>query len=300
MNFPLPSHLNFQQCYVEKYGSKANLIDKAKNGDITAQADLGFAYSEGSGDLLGIAKDNDKAIGWLNSAVEKGYELPSILGKLGELLDRKGTLPCQRKAHEMYHRAAKLGCTSSQLNLAEMYRCGVEGVVNEDLKEAFKWFKIAADEDTTGHGVEDLGEFGRLLAGTMKKLGDAVGGTKLRALTSLYKYYLEGDCPEGQPQPAKAVHYLTRAAELGDTEAQLSLGQIYLNGSCEQNKDIERARRWLGKASASGDVRANQVSSFLWRVGLGTGWGGGGRWVKDLPEFLRFNLTRGSHSGFHG
>ena len=256
MNFPIPDYVNFQKFCRETYGSIENLISKAKNGDITAQADLGLAYSEGCGDL--IPKDHDKAIGWLSTAVERGCERPFFLGKLGELLDRKGTPVNQRKAYEMYHRAARLGCTTSQLNLAEMYRCGVEGVVNEDLNEAFKWYKKAADEDSFELD-SDLGVLERLYAGTMKKIESAVGSSKQRALAFLYKYYLEGECPEGRPQPTKAVYYLTRAAELGDTEAQLKLGQIYLNGSCEQIKDVAKAKRWLGKASASGDIRAKQV-----------------------------------------
>ena len=257
MNFPEPGDFNFQKHCLETYGSIENLIDKAKNGEIIAQADLGCAYSEGCGDLL--PKDNEKAIGWLNTAVQRGYELPSILGKLGELLDLKGTPLYQQKAYEMYHRAAKLGCANSQINLAEMYRCGVEGVVNEDLNEAFKWLKRAAGEDLSDDG-RDLGFFGGLLAGTMQKTDNALGGVlKRRALGLLYKYYLEGDCPERRPQPTKGVHYLTRAAELGDTEAQLELGQIYLTGNCEQVKDIVKARRWLQKASAQGDIKAKQV-----------------------------------------
>ena len=258
MNFPIPSDLNFKKYCIETHGSIENLIAKAKNGEIVAQADLGMAFSEGFGNEL--LKDTDKAIGWLNTAVERGYEFPSILEKLGELLDLKGTPQYRRKAYEMYHRAARLGSTTSQLNLAEMYRYGVEGVVNEDLKEAFKWYKKAAGEGANDDGVEDLGELGRLCAGTMKTIQNAVGGAKQRALMSLYKYYLEGDCPEGRPQPTKAVYYLTRAAELGDTEAQLNLGEICLTGSCEQIKDLAKARRWLGKASANGNIRAKQVS----------------------------------------
>ena len=80
-----------------------------------------------------------------------------------------------------------------------------------------------------------------------------------RYIRLLFKNYLNGDCPEGRPQPTKAVYYLTRAAELGDAEAQLELGQIYLTGGCEQLKDVARARRWLQKVSAHGDVRAKQV-----------------------------------------
>ena len=261
MNFPIPSDLNFRKYCIDKYGSIENLKDKAKNSEIVAQADLGAAYSEGLGDEL--PKDTDKAIGWLNSAVDRGYEIPYILGKLGELLDRKGTPLHRRKAYEMYHRAARLGCTTSQLNLAEMYRCGVEGVVNEDLNEAFKWYKKAADEDLSDVN-SDLEPLRKLYVGTVKKQ-NAGDDSKQRALASLYKYYLEGDCPEGRPQPTKAVYYLTRAAEMGDAEAQLKLGQIYLTGKCgpqENMKDIVRARRWLGKAAANGDVTAKQVSCF--------------------------------------
>ena len=251
MNFPIANDLTFQKYCIDNYGSIEELIHKAKKGEIDAQADLGCAYSEGFGDLL--PKDDDKAIGWLSTAVDKGYEIPAFLGKLGELLDRKGTVRHQQKAYEMYHRAAKLGCRNSQLNLAEMYRCGVEGVVNEDIKEAFKWYKMAADE---GESDYELGPMHNLLSGTVKKLNNA---SKPRALKFLYKYYLEGKCPEGHPQPTKAIHYLTRAAEIGDSEAQCNLGQIYLNGSCEQTKDVSKARRWLKKASTNGDAVAKQV-----------------------------------------
>ena len=256
MNFSFAGDHNLRKYCIEKYGSIENLKYKAKNGEIIPQADLEVAYSEGLGDEL--PRDTDKAIGWLSTAVEKGCETPYILGKLGELLYRKGTLPHQRKAYEMYLRAANLGCTSSQLNLAEMYRCGVEGVVNEDLNEAFKWYKKAADEEPSPVG-SDLGVYG----GTMKKLENSIGGPKRKALIALYMNYRKGDCPEGQPQPTKAVYYLTRAAELGETKAQLELGQIFLTGRCgpqENKQDIVRARRWLGKAAASGDVRAKQVS----------------------------------------
>ena len=243
------------QYYKETYGSVENLIAVAKNGDITAQAFLGMAYSEGVEDF--VEMDSEKAIGWLNTAIDNDYVHPLMLTKFGELLDLKGTPQHQRKAYEMYHRAAKLGCTESQLSLAEMYRFGVEGVVNEDIKEAFEWYKRAADESIFDNNIE-VETFGQqLLAGTMKKTdGNAA---KQKALKLLYQNYLEGDCPEGRPQPTKAVYYLTRAAELGDTEAQLELGKIYFIGSCEQIKDTSKAKRWFGKAAASGDVMAKEV-----------------------------------------
>ena len=246
-----------QKHYKELYGSVENLITQAKNGNTSAQADLGFAYCDGLADF--VEKDSEKAIGWLDTAVENGYISPSVCGKLGELLDLKGTPHHQRKAYKMYHTAAQFGCPNSQINLAEMYRCGVKGVVNEDIKEAFKWYKNAAGE-TTYDGNTELGAIGRLFAGTMNSMGNAIFGPfRQKALTFLYKYYLEGDCPEGRPQPTKAVHYLTRAAELGNTKAQLRLGEIYLNGSCEQMKDLKKAKRWLDKAARGDDVRAKEV-----------------------------------------
>jgi len=241
---------------IDSYGSIKNLISLAKNGNITAQEALGTAYSEGVQDF--VEKDVEKAIGWLNSAVENGCVNPLIFTKLGELLDLSGKPQYKRKAYELYHRAAEMGSTEAQINLAEMYRVGIEGVVNEDIKEAFEWYKKAADEAADVNAEE--GAIGRLLAGTLNAMRG--NEARLNALKLLYLNYLDGDCPEGRPQPTKAVYYMTRAAELGDTEAQLKLGEIYLNGSCEQIKDVKKAKRWLGKASASGNAVAKQVSSL--------------------------------------
>ena len=263
MDFFTKGDFNMAKYLKELYGSVENLITQAKKGNVSAQIDLGIAYCEGLEDF--VEQDSEKAIGWLNTAVENGCVFPSVLQKLGQLLDLKGEPHNQRKAYEMYHRAARLGSTSAQLNLAEMYRCGVEGVVNEDIKEAFEWYKKAAGESAVDYNT-DMGALGPLFAATMNKLGNAIDGFRQKALTSLYKYYLEGECPEGRPQPTKAVHYLTRAAELGDTGAQRELGQVYLTGSCEQIKDLKKAKRWLEKASTSGDVMARQVSGLCSHV----------------------------------
>ena len=260
MDFSPKAGVNVEKYYKDSYGSVENLIDLARNGNATAQRDLGMAYSQGIENF--VEKDMEKATGWLDSAVGNGCVHPLIFTRLGELLDLRGTPRYQQKAYEMYQRAAKLGCAESQLNLAEMYRCGVEGVVNEDIKEAFEWYKKAADEGADFNAQE--GEINRLLAGTLNAVTG--NGARLRALKLLYLNYLDGDCPEGRPQPTKAVYYLTRAAELGDTEAQLKLGEVYMTGSCEQIKDVKKAKRWLGKAAASGDVMANQVCSYSWEL----------------------------------
>ena len=189
MNSPPKAGVNVEKYYKDSYGSIENLISLAKNGNVTAQCDLGMAYSRGVRNFA--EKDMEKAIGWLNSAVDNGFNNPSIFLKLGELLDLTGKPQYKRKAFVMYHRAAETGSSAAQINLAEMYRCGVEGVVNEDIKEAFEWYKKAANESTF-EATTDLGGVGRLVAGTMKTIGDALGGARIKALTLLYKYYLDG------------------------------------------------------------------------------------------------------------
>ena len=259
MDFFSAEDFNLKNYFKESYGSVDFLIARAKMGEVFCQSDLGTAYCEGIEGF--VEKDTKKAIGWLDTAVQNGCILPSVIQKLGQLLDLTGEPHNQRKAYDLYHRAARLGSTPAQLNLAEMYRCGVEGVVNMDIKEAFEWFKIAAGETTIEYSTE-LGSLSLPIFGTMNKIRNSVD-FRQRALTFLYKYYLEGDCPEGKPQPTKAVHYLTRAAELGNTEAQLNLGKIYLEGRCEQFRDLRKAKRWLEKASASGHVEANEVG-LIW------------------------------------
>ena len=260
MEFFNAEDLNLEKHFKESYGSVDFLIARAKKGEVSCQSDLGIAYCEGIEGF--VEKDTEKAIGWLDTAVQNGCILPSVILKLGQLLDLTRKPHNQRKAYDLYHRAARLGSTPAQLNLAEMYRCGVEGVVNIDIKEAFEWFKIAAEETTIEYSTE-LGSLSLPVLGTMNKIRNSLDDNRQKALTSLYKYYLEGDCPEGKPQPTKAVHYLTRAAELGNTEAQLNLGKIYLEGRCEQSRDLRKAKRWLEKASASGHVEANEVG-LIW------------------------------------
>ena len=242
-----------EKYYKDSYGSIEKLISLAKNGNIKAQAELGTAYSEGVENF--VEKDVDKAIGWLNSAVDSGFDDPWIYLILGQVMDLTSEPQYKRKVYELYHRAAEMGITEAQINLAEIYRCGLEGVVNEDLKESFEWYKKAADEAADFNAEE--GAIDRLRTWTL----NAIRGNeaRLKALRLLYMNYNDGYCPEGRPQPTKAIYYLTRAAELGDTEAQLELGQICLAGSCEQIKDVKKAKRWLGKASASGNAVAKQV-----------------------------------------
>ena len=130
VNERLLGSATFPKFIRDRYGSVEKLISQARSGAWEAQQYLGFSYSEGI-EELSIRKDTDKAIGWLTSAVDKGSPSPSAINKLATLLDVKGreegSSVLQRRAYELYHKAAESGCAYSQFNLAEIYRCGVEG-----------------------------------------------------------------------------------------------------------------------------------------------------------------------------
>ena len=242
-----------EQEIIKKYGSVEELIKQAKDGNAMAQQEVGLGYYHG---YLGFAKDADKAIGWLEAAIANVHStiVPcTVIGSLATAYDAKDGSAYKRKAYQLYLKAAKLGDPNSQINLAEIYRCGLKNVVNEDLNEAFKWYRIAAGEEVDESTQNDpMVKIARTLTMMLPK-------SKLKALRFLYKYYLIGDCPEGKPQPTKAVYYLNRAAIMGDAVSQLELGKLYMAGKCNLPKDLMKAMEWFEKAKEKGDIEAKEV-----------------------------------------
>lgn len=250
------TNINVKDYILEHYESVDALKEKAKVGqDWQAQADLAMAYQRGAPEL-NIEKDLDSAIGWYESSIHRGNCNPLDYLSLGTLNDIKGTVRHQRRAYELYMQAASLGSLRAASNLAEMFRCGVKGVVNEDLEEAFKWYRRVAGEEQFSDDQEDTSNPSFYFKGTMRNFDI---DSKLDALKKLHKYYMAGDCPEGKPQPYKAVYYLKKAAELGDPAAQKVLGLSYLTGESGNPKDLNKAKRWLGKAANSGEQEAQKV-----------------------------------------
>jgi TPR repeat protein len=250
------SQFNFRDHVLSRYGSIENLKEKANHGqDWEAQALLSSAYKDGIPEL-NIEKDLDIAMNLLESSFENGNYYVIDQFQLASLHDLKGSVPHQRRAHELYLKAARLGEIHAELHLAEMYRCGVMGVVDIDLEEAFTWYRRAAGEEPQAYDDQSFLHSTYHIQGNLRNMSIEF---KFHALKCLHKYYMSGDCPEGKPQPLKALYYLKKAAELGDPEAQKDLGLCYLTGESGQPKDLDKAKRWLGKASNNGDQEAMKV-----------------------------------------
>jgi len=107
----------------------------AAKGFAPAQYRLGTLYERG----LGVAVDRGRAMAWYKSAAEKGH-LKAMHNFA--VLTASESSPDFKTAAYWFHEAAKRGLVDSQYNLAILYETG-RGV-ERDLKEAYKWFALAA------------------------------------------------------------------------------------------------------------------------------------------------------------
>ncbi len=107
----------------------------ASRGFAPAQYRLGTLYERG----LGVAADRGRAMAWYRSAADKGNLKAmhnfAVLSASGEPADYK-------TAAHWFSEAAERGLVDSQYNLAVLYETG-RGV-DRNLKQAYKWFALAA------------------------------------------------------------------------------------------------------------------------------------------------------------
>lgn len=107
----------------------------AARGYAPAQYRLGTLYERG----VGVKADRGRAMAWYRSAAEKG-DLKAMHNLA--VLNASGNPANYRTAAFWFAEAAARGLGDSQYNLAVLYETG-RGV-ERDLKQAFKWFALAA------------------------------------------------------------------------------------------------------------------------------------------------------------
>lgn len=132
-------------------------LKAAVQGHAEAHNAVGWSYRWGIG---GVPEDNREAVRWFRKAVEKGVASASTLllftyRDLGDMYysppspddisQGKGVSPDYREAFKWYRLAAELkGIHIDQFRLGLMYYNG-EGVPKND-REAIKWFRKAAEQ----------------------------------------------------------------------------------------------------------------------------------------------------------
>jgi TPR repeat protein len=119
-------------------GEFTMLRQAAEAGHPAAMRSLGIAYLEGEG----TSPQPDSGVDWLQEAVKKG-DVPGMAALADAYRRREGvTRDSDYLARHWYERAAVEGHAEAMFKLANMYRDGEGGAVNDTL--ALEWFEKAA------------------------------------------------------------------------------------------------------------------------------------------------------------
>ena len=169
---------------------------------------------------------------------------------------------------------AKRGNAEAQYCIGHLYHYG-KGVT-ENLKEALKWTKRAAEQK---HSTAEwtLGFFydvphkgiTRDIKKTVRWYTRSAKQGNVDGQQSIGNLYLRGGKYDTKMSPAKnykkGVKWIRRAAEQGDDEAQIELGELYEKGQGVQQDNII-AFMWFDIAAKKGDFDAIKGCNRLKKV----------------------------------
>ena len=162
----------------------------------------------------------NEAIKWYKRAAETGHY--GAMYKLGECYEKTGSFSL---AIKWLKKAAEGGNRKSCMKLGQLYLYG--GMVNKDVEEALKYFRLVLDEDISAADLCNIG----------------------------YAFDVGNTVPVDK---CKAVIYYRKAADKGDIVAHYNMGVCYENGS-GVSRNIEIAKGWYKKASEQGYSQAQQA-----------------------------------------
>lgn len=206
-------------------------------GDVSAMYKLGMISLKG---YLGQPKSFAEAVTWLQRAADKAdSDTPHAVHELGLLYERVDNLDMsavnevgtatviqrdERRAFELFLKAAKLGYPPSQFRLGCSYEYGTLGC-NIDPKRSIAWYSKAAEK---GEPESEL---------------------------ALSGWYLTGSEGILQQSDTEAYLWARRAAEKGLAKAEYALGYFSEVG-IGVKPDLEEARRFYLKAAAQKHPKA--------------------------------------------
>lgn len=240
-----------------------------EQNDASAQYLIGRKYFTGSS----VEKNIDEAIKWFElAATQKHTKAQFQLGKM-YLYGEEGVKANYVYALGYLRDAANSSYAEAQFELGNYYLMGK--TENVDYPQAIKWYRAAAEQQ------------------------------HVRAMLALGKILYEG---RGgiKPQPEDAKHYLSLAAEAGDSDAmqymreiskhttsphrnnasitefhtklneasaghipsQYEIGMAYLKGT-GVDADVELAAKWMRRAAINDHAEAQYMMSHLYRDGVG-------------------------------
>ena len=192
-------------------------------------------------------KKYDIALKWYQKLADKGNA--AALNNLGVMYENgRGVEANIKTAFKYYLKAAELGDEYGQLNVAYLYLDGDGTIKNKG--EALKWIKKSADQ---GH-IPAIAELG-------------------------YQLYLDNKYNDALP-------YFQKAADANNSFGQRMLGEFYMYGYANLNKDQAKAFELYKKSANQNDKVGKYKVSYCLRHGVGVNKNvdEGIKWLKESAE----------------
>ena len=286
----------FSSVYGDSCFEKPHNVDdcrvRAEQGDSYAQYKLGNMYEKG----FGVEQDYSKSRMWYRKSADQGSSLSQY--KLGNMYEKGfGVEQDYSKARMWYRKSADQGYSLSQYSLGNMYEKGLG--VEQDYSKARMWYRKSADQ---GYSLPQkrlnyMNEQEQFISSNDKestpiteleieKSGkeEGIGTAESKPLTTFPSVY-GGDCFED-----KDVDDCLMKSELGDSDAQFNLGNMYYRGQ-GVSKDYKEALKWYRKGADQGNVRAIKRVGDVYYKGKGV--------IKDNKEAVKW-YTKAAEQGLSG
>lgn len=144
------------------------------------------------------------------------------------------------------------------------------------MKKTFVTILILLTCTLTAHAQISTQESPKYSTKELKQLTKKADKGDVESMVKLYKYHLEDEHGDS----TLIVHYLQRAADAGDAEAQTSLGACFQEGFLGLQRDEQKGFYYIQKAAAQGYDMAiyNLGLDYLYGIGV----------AKDLDKALSY------------
>jgi TPR repeat protein len=240
------------------------LTELATNGDVKSQIRLGYLYEEG----ISVKQDFISALQWYLKASQQGDALAQWhCGLIYE--SGKGIAKDYKEAIKWYKKSAEQGYSPAQFNMGAMYEYskGVE----QNYSEAIKWYRVAAEQG------DDKAKFKH----------DELYKKMMQSLTFSFNNIKLPNNDTRATQSEIGYNELLNAAQKGDVNAQLKLGEMYRDG-IGVTINFDEAIKWFTAAAKNGSKVGKQQLSILMNKPI----------IQQLPAYKDDNSNVNNSSVF--
>ena len=280
-----------------------NLLQRAQQGEVSAQTRLGRAYDTSVQNSVVNNKDDKQALMWYLKAADQGYPLAQMYlaimyeegrggwwtlksekqakqwyqkaaeqgyapaqTQLGILCERWPSYPKglhDQEAVQWYQKAAEQGYAPAQMHLGRMYEIG-KGSLAQDDEQAVTWYQKAAEQgNTTAQNYLDS---------LLGKGRGVITFNRIRwqKLKNSRVVDQEGSLVvEEEDIGLMKIETLLSTAQQGNADAQAELGRRYQWGFGVK-KDEQQAMHWIRQSAEQGNLYGLYNLAVMYEAGFGS------------------------------